>query len=152
MKVCVLRCWFSFWFSGCWRALAKGTAWAGFYRAILLLLRSSPCHTPPPLDFFSRHSGSEGGRNEDSLKILGFWHFFVSRNPPNRSPKSFSMVSTSFTHSGDDEDSGDSGIISLFFLLESPESSQRIQLQNVCVFHCKVVDLKTPPPCVASSR
>ena len=26
--------WFSFWFSGCWRALAKGTVWAGFYRAI----------------------------------------------------------------------------------------------------------------------
>ena len=26
--------WFSFWFSGCWRALAKGTAWAGFYCAI----------------------------------------------------------------------------------------------------------------------
>ena len=25
---------FSFWFSGCWRALAKGTAWAGFYCAI----------------------------------------------------------------------------------------------------------------------
>ena len=22
--------WFSFWFSGCWRALSKGTAWAGF--------------------------------------------------------------------------------------------------------------------------
>ena len=32
--------WFSFWFSGCWRALAKGTAWAGFYCAILLLLIS----------------------------------------------------------------------------------------------------------------
>ena len=23
--------WFSFWFSGCWRALAKGTAWAFFW-------------------------------------------------------------------------------------------------------------------------
>ena len=30
--------WFFFWFSGRWRALAKGTAWAGFYRAVLLLL------------------------------------------------------------------------------------------------------------------
>ena len=30
--------WFSFWFSGCWRALAKGTAWAVFYCVILLLL------------------------------------------------------------------------------------------------------------------
>ena len=30
--------WFSFWFSGCWRALAKGTAWAFFYCVILLLL------------------------------------------------------------------------------------------------------------------
>ena len=29
--------WFSFWFSGCWRALAKGTAWAVFYCVILLL-------------------------------------------------------------------------------------------------------------------
>ena len=32
-----LPAWFFFWFSGCWRALAKGTAWAGFYCAILLL-------------------------------------------------------------------------------------------------------------------
>ena len=31
---------FPFWFSGCWRALAKGTAWAGFCCVILLLLRS----------------------------------------------------------------------------------------------------------------
>ena len=27
--------WFSFWFSGCWRALAKGTAWAGFSPPVL---------------------------------------------------------------------------------------------------------------------
>ena len=47
------------------------------------------------------------------------------------------LVSTSITHSGDDEDSGDSGIISLFVLLESPESSRRIQLRNACVFHCQ---------------
>ena len=26
--------WFFFWFSGCWRALSKGTAWAGFYSSI----------------------------------------------------------------------------------------------------------------------
>ena len=70
------------------------------------------------------------------MKILGFWHFFVSRNPRNLRPESSSLVSTSLTHSGDDEDSEDSGIISLFFLLESPESSRRIQLQNVCVLHC----------------
>ena len=30
--------WFSLWFSGCCRSLAKGTAWAGFYCSILLLL------------------------------------------------------------------------------------------------------------------
>ena len=30
--------WFSFWFSGRWQALAKGTAWAGFYSVILRLL------------------------------------------------------------------------------------------------------------------
>ena len=79
--------------------------------------------------------GHSEGCNEDSVKILGFWHFFVSRNPRNLRPESSSLVSTSFTHSGDDEDSGDSGIISLFFLLESPESSRRIQLQNVCILH-----------------
>ena len=28
--------WLSFWLSGCWRALAKGTAWAGSYCVILL--------------------------------------------------------------------------------------------------------------------
>ena len=33
--------WFSFWFSGCWRALAKGTAWAGFYCVTLLLNKRS---------------------------------------------------------------------------------------------------------------
>ena len=49
------------------------------------------------------------------MKILGFWHFFVSRNPWNLRPEPSSLVSTSFTHSGDDEDSGDSGIILLFF-------------------------------------
>ena len=38
----------------------------------------------------------------------------MSRNPRNLRPESSSLVSTSFTHSGDDEDSGDPGIISLF--------------------------------------
>ena len=78
---------------------------------------------------------SSAGRNEDSVKTLGFWHFFVSRNPRNLRPESSPLVSTSLTHSGDDEDPEDSGIISLFVLLESPESSRRIQLQNVCVLH-----------------
>ena len=40
----------------------------------------------------------------------------------------------SLTHSGDDEDSEDSGVILLFFL-GSPESSHRTQLKNVCVLH-----------------
>jgi hypothetical protein len=32
--------WLSFWFSGCWRALEKGTttSWAGFYCSVFLLL------------------------------------------------------------------------------------------------------------------
>ena len=39
---------FAFWFSGCWRALAKGTAWAGFYCLILLLLcTASTLHRAP---------------------------------------------------------------------------------------------------------
>ena len=54
------------------------------------------------------------------MKILGFWHFFVSRNPRNIRPEPSSLVSTSFTHSWDDEDPGDSEIILLFVLLESP--------------------------------
>ena len=83
--------------------------------------------------------GGSAGRNEDSVKILGFWHLFVSRNPRNIRPESSSLVSTSLTHNGGDEDSEDSGIILLFLLLESPESSRRIQLQNVCVLYCSVV-------------
>ena len=59
---------------------------------------------------------ASAGRNEDSVKIMGFWHFFfVSRNPRNLRPESSSLVSTSPTHSGDGEDSEDSGIFSLFF-------------------------------------
>ena len=53
--------------------------------------------------------------NKDSVKIPGFWHFFVSRNPRDLRPGPSSLVSASLTHSGDDEDSKDSGIISLFF-------------------------------------
>ena len=49
------------------------------------------------------------------MKIMRFWHFFLSRNPRNIRPESSSLVSTSPTHSGDDEDSEDTGIISLFF-------------------------------------
>ena len=30
----VVLVWLWVWFSGCWRALAKGTAWAGFYCVI----------------------------------------------------------------------------------------------------------------------
>ena len=32
------------------------------------------------------------GRNEDSVKILGLWHFCVSRNPRNLRPGSSSLV------------------------------------------------------------
>ena len=72
---------------------------------------------------------------QDSVKILGFWHFFVNRNPRNLRPESSSLVSTPLTHSGDDEDPEDSGIILLFFVLGSPGSAHRTQLQNVCVLH-----------------
>ena len=83
------------------------------------------------------------GRNEDSVKILGFWHFFVSRNPRNLRPESSSLVSTSLTRSGDDEDSEDSGIISLFFCwnLRNLESSHKTQLQNVCALHWRLGDI-----------
>ena len=56
------------------------------------------------------------GRNENSGKALGFWHFFVSWNPRGLRPESSSsMASTSLTHSGDDENSEDPGVIPLFF-------------------------------------
>ena len=66
----------------------------------------------------------------------GILALFVSRNPRNLRQEFSSLVSTSFTYSGDEEDSGDSGIIPLLFLLESPESSHRTQLRNVRVLHC----------------
>ena len=69
---------------------------------------------------------------QDATKIFvedaGVLAFFCEPESPKSSPEPSFMVSTSFTHSGDDEDSGDSRIILLFFLLESPESSHRTQL------------------------
>ena len=76
------------------------------------------------------------GRNEDSVEIPGFCHFFVSRNPRGLRPEPSSLVSTSFTHSGDYEDSGDPGLFHFCCVLESPESSHRTQLQNVCILYC----------------
>ena len=35
--------WFFFWFSGCWRALAKGTAWAGFPKAQFIIIIIISC-------------------------------------------------------------------------------------------------------------
>ena len=54
----------------CWRALAKGTAWAGFYCEILLLRSSAPqsgC-TPPmtsPSNLPSQHSAPTPGPTSD---------------------------------------------------------------------------------------
>ena len=105
---------------------SKSVLWAFLYRRFLWLDPNS------------------AGRNGDSVKILGFWHFFVSRNPRNIRPESSSLVSTSLTHSGDDDDSEDSGIISLLFLLGSPESSRRTQLRNVHVLHWTLTDESAP--------
>jgi hypothetical protein len=52
--------WLSFWFSGCWRALAKGTAWASFCCAILLLL-----HAPHGAVNGSSGGGGGGGGGGD---------------------------------------------------------------------------------------
>ena len=71
--------------------------------------------------------------------IEDFFRFFLARNLPNLRQEPSSLVSTSLTHSGDDEDPGDSGIISLFCLLESPESSSIIHVRNACVFHWTAV-------------
>ena len=56
----------------------------------------------------------------ESTKIIEdyrskIFRFFLARNLPNLRQEPPSLVSTSLTHSGDDEDSEDSGIISLFF-------------------------------------
>ena len=42
-----------------------------------------------PLCFGANSLPVSAGRNEDSAKILGFWHFFVSRNPQESSPRIF---------------------------------------------------------------
>ena len=76
----------------------------------------------------------------------------MSRNPRNLRPESSSLVSTSLTHIGDDEDSEDSGIISLFVLLESPESSHIIQLRKVCIDHCWFCTGELIAPCQISAR
>ena len=58
--------WFSFWFFGCWRALAKGTAWAGFiaqyyyyyYFFFLLAIAAPPAacfFAPPPGGLSTTH-------------------------------------------------------------------------------------------------
>ena len=83
----------------------------------------------------TRHDTTSEGRNEDYRRLSKIIRFFLARNLPNLRQESSSLVSTSLTHSGDDEDSEDSGIISLFFLLESPESPHRTQLRNACVLH-----------------
>ena len=82
------------------------------------------------------------GRNEDSVGILGFWHFFVSRNPRNLRPGSSSLVSTSLTHSGDDEDSEDSGVILLFFcwnLRNLPPESPRTFIHSRSLVHSRTL-------------
>ena len=96
-----------------------------------MALFSAARSTKPPIPEVDRQMGragvaqlavsrrsrcSAGHKNEDSVGILGFWHFFVSWNPRNlRSESSSPLVSTALTHSGDDEDSEDSGIIAIFF-------------------------------------
>ena len=71
---------------------------------------------------------------------MGLFHICFGWNLQNLSAKSSSLVSTSLAYSGNDEDSRDSGIVLLFFWLESSESSRRTQLQNqnACVLHCLV--------------
>ena len=55
-------------------------------------------------------------RNEDYRRLSKIFRFFLARNLPNLRQEPSSLVSTSLTHSGDDEDSEDSSrIISLFF-------------------------------------
>ena len=40
--------WFPFWFSGCWRALAKGTAWAGFIGQFIIITELGILLPPAP--------------------------------------------------------------------------------------------------------
>ena len=61
--------------------------------------------------------GGSEGRNEDYRRLSKIIRFFLARNLPNLRQESSSLVSTSLTHSGDDEDSEDSGIILLFFVV-----------------------------------
>ena len=49
------------------------------------------------------------------MGIMGLFYFYFGWDLRNLSAESSSLVSTSLAHSGNDEDSKDSGIISLFF-------------------------------------
>ena len=74
--------WFSFWFSGRWRApLAKGTAWAGFYCAILLLLlshkfRAFRTNSAPT------HRAWVGRPRRNQLHAQGARAELLEKNPP----------------------------------------------------------------------
>ena len=71
-------------------------------------------------------------QRQDDRRLPKVFRFFLARNLPNLRQESSSLVSTSLTHSGDDDDSEDSGIISLFSPLKSPESSHRTHVRNAC--------------------
>ena len=65
----------SFWFSGCWRALAKGTAWAGFYCTVLLVMMSAydePNTNPPTRPnrsrFVSAHKHQNPKENRPAIR------------------------------------------------------------------------------------
>ena len=59
--------------------------------------------------------GGSGRCNVDSMEIPGLFHFFLKLEFRNLRAESSYLVSTSLAHSGDDEDSVDPWIISLFF-------------------------------------
>ncbi len=63
--------WFSFWFSGCWRALAKGTAWAGFYCVIpVSYTTSDAADEEDSVDLGGRRIIKKKKKNYFSLSVL----------------------------------------------------------------------------------
>ena len=78
-----------FWFSGCWRALAKGTAWAFFVCAILLLLGCSRLGQTAPAHFPGASGGlhsAQGGAPRAGVSAALHdvaWRFLNEKSPLN---------------------------------------------------------------------
>ena len=77
----------SFWFFGCWRALAKGTAWAGFYCIMRILLKPTEAWAHPHFTSVGVRAGIPGFAHATAEKKSTFF-FALTREKRTKTPKS----------------------------------------------------------------